>query len=196
MLDHEDGDAEPADLDDQLAELGRFLRVSPAAGSSSRRSCGSVASARASSTRRWRPYGRLPAGAAPAPSVRRHRGSARALGAAASSRGGRQGQQRRPETILHAAVLSEQHVLQHREVANSRRFWKVRPMPMRQISCSGAADLLADEGDPARLGASTPLIMLIIVLLPAPFGPMRAWTCPCCSRKDTSCAGRTPPKFF
>ena len=29
MLDHEDGDAEPADLDDQLAELRRLLRIEP-----------------------------------------------------------------------------------------------------------------------------------------------------------------------
>src|ERR1700720_668505 len=47
-----------------------------------------------------------------------------------------------------------------------------------------------------ELGVRTPLIILIIVLLPAPFGPIRACTWPCWSRKVTSFAGRMPPKFL
>ena len=44
------------------------------------------------------------------------------------------------------------------------------------------------------VGSITPVSMLIIVLLPAPFGPISAWMWPALQRKDTSCAGFTPPK--
>jgi hypothetical protein len=43
------------------------------------------------------------------------------------------------------------------------------------------------------LGSTTPVSMLIMVLLPAPLGPISAWMWPRCRLKDTSCAGRMPP---
>ena len=46
---------------DEARELGLSCGFMPAAGSSSSSTFGSVASARAISSRRWSPYGRLPA---------------------------------------------------------------------------------------------------------------------------------------
>jgi hypothetical protein len=43
------------------------------------------------------------------------------------------------------------------------------------------------------LGGTMPLSMLIMVVLPAPLGPISAWMWPRVQLNDTSCAGLMPP---
>src|SRR5690349_9072140 len=45
-------------------------------------------------------------------------------------------------------------------------------------------------------GASIPVIRLMSVVLPAPFGPIRAWRTPCGSSSSTSCATTSEPNFL
>ena len=117
MLDHQDGDAELADLDDQLAELSRLLRIEAgrrlvekqqlrlgcerarefhaplqAVGKTSCRGlCELAKTKRVEDRECTRVRCRL------LPARERHR------------------QERRPEAVLHAAVLTEQDVFEHRQ---------------------------------------------------------------------------------
>ena len=122
----------------------------PAVGSSSSSSCGSVASARATSSFRWSPYGRFLAASC---ALRRRptswRSSSARARAAASSRftnGVRMIELKRfacmrecmPTSTFSSAVM----------FWNRRMFWKVRPMPrdgdrVRRL----AGDVLAEEHD-------------------------------------------------
>src|SRR3954451_10814136 len=45
-------------------------------------------------------------------------------------------------------------------------------------------------------GRSTPVSRLITVVLPAPFGPIRAWRAPCSILSETPATAAMPPKCF
>ncbi len=79
---------------------------------------------------------------------------------------------------------------------NGRTSWKVRPMPR-------AADLVGRAArrcvrrrrrSSRRSGANTPAMMLNSVVLPAPFGPMTAKIEPCATRKLTLSTASRPRK--
>ena len=63
---------------------------------------------------------------------------------------------------------------------NSWLIWKVRARPSRTRACCGRWVMSAPRRQirPA-LGGSAPVIRLISVVLPAPFGPISAWRAPC-----------------
>src|SRR6476619_214056 len=46
------------------------------------------------------------------------------------------------------------------------------------------------------VGRSTPVRRLITVVLPAPFGPIRAWRAPFSTESDTSFVAMMPPNCF
>ncbi len=105
----------------------------PAVGSSSRMSFGSVASARAISSRRWSPYGMFRARCSEdLPSPTKSRSSwARARVAASSRRnlGPRSTEVRAPEEVrqYRPTITFSSAVM----FANSRMFWNVRAIPAR-----------------------------------------------------------------
>ncbi|MNT61414.1 hypothetical protein D3C72_1990590 [compost metagenome] len=65
---------------------------------------------------------------------------------------------------------------------------------MLHIRCAGlpAISWPRNRMEP-EVGFTTPVSILIMVLLPAPLGPIKAWIWPRWSRNDTFCAGLTPP---
>src|SRR5271168_4800162 len=70
-------------------------------------------------------------------------------------------------------------------------------MPSRTRSCGTTAVISL----PSRImlpavGLSTPVSKLITVVLPAPFGPIKAWRAPFSIDSETSCAATMPPKRF
>ena len=61
--------------------------------------------------------------------------------------------------------------------SNTVGFWNLRPMPSWAMSASsvrGEVDAAAVEQHVARVGPVLPVMMSIIVVLPAPLGPMMA----------------------
>src|SRR5271154_3929592 len=70
-------------------------------------------------------------------------------------------------------------------------------MPSRTRWC-GATPVMSRPSSMIRpaVGRSTPLRRLITVVLPAPFGPIKAWRAPFSTASDTPCAAGMPPKRF
>src|SRR5688572_19261164 len=81
---------------------------------------------------------------------------------------------------MPSATLSMSGRLRKREVT-----WKVRPRPRRTRAACGILVMssLFRKIFP-EVGASAPISMLTNVVLPAPFGPIRAWRAPGSSRKS------------
>src|ERR1039457_6350668 len=79
---------------------------------------------------------------------------------------------------------------------NTLACWKVRTMPCRATTCGRWPTISrpSKRTDP-RVGLATPLIRLITVDLPAPFGPIRPVIVPRRTSKVASCTARTPPKW-
>eukprot|EP01022_Parablepharisma_sp_SALTPOND_P036534 TRINITY_DN997_c0_g4_i1.p1 TRINITY_DN997_c0_g4~~TRINITY_DN997_c0_g4_i1.p1 ORF type:complete len:1552 (+),score=442.93 TRINITY_DN997_c0_g4_i1:2334-6989(+) len=169
----------------------------PAMGSSSSSMLGSAASARASSTRFCSPQGRRPTGVLRICWISRksitsstlRRCSISSLRAAPHHKAF----DSRPERIL---VLRPVMMLSSTVMPLNRAiFWKVRAMPWRAIALGG---MPRRDWPRQRMlpfcGWQTPLMTLIIELLPAPLGPMMARIS--CSRtsKEISVRARTPPK--
>jgi hypothetical protein len=83
---------------------------------------------------------------------------------------------------VHAAVAAQHHVVQHRQLAEQAQVLEGAAHAQFAHACGGSAD----TSRPAKrmlplLGGTMPLSMLIMVLLPAPLGPISAWMWPRCS---------------
>ena len=147
--------------------------LSPASTSSSSSSFGSVASARASSSRLRPATVSVAAGSSSL--------SARPTSAADLARAARQRVVARPVAQMRADAMFSRTD----RPAKGCTIWKVRAMPrcarlMRRL----AGDVLALEQDRARRSArSKPEIMANSVVLPAPFGPIRPVIGPCRARQ-------------
>ena len=158
---------------------------SPAAGSSSSSSVGSMASARANSTRRCRPKERFPAGV-PASSAR----SSFSRMACAASRIARSSFQVRGRSSIPARNPARERMWRPTWTfsatvmrGNSRVVWNVRAMPSAAMAC-GFHPVI---GRPRNLttpdaGFSAPAMMLSVVVFPAPFGPISARMSPSATR--------------
>ncbi len=118
-----------------------------------------------------------------APVVRGRAGSeCRAAAARASARRGRRC---RAPTVTFSSTLSP---------LKGFTIWKVRPTPAShtrsgrrpEICCAVQAHLRR------RSARCTPAIMLKIVVLPAPLGPISAWIAPAGTAKQTSCTRAGP----
>ena len=114
---------------------------------------------------------------------------ARSRAGGASRRRTRPGSARGAPTITFSSAVI---------CANSRICWKVRETPSAAIAVRRAAlDRPRRGGGPSRRRArSTPETRLKSVVLPAPFGPMTAFTVPFSTRKETSFTACRPPKRF
>ena len=77
-----------------------------------------------------------------------------------------------------------------------RRFWKVRAMPRRAVS---AGLSLVSSASPNQMRpvviCCRRLMALNSVVLPAPFGPMRAVMLPSLTSMETSLTAFRPPKW-
>src|SRR5882724_7438869 len=157
---------------------------SPAITSSSNRSFGSVARARATSRR-------LRSGSVSEPascsrlswsSSRRSTSCARCIACLGSLC-----RSSAPTMTLSSTVSA----------GNGRTIWNVRPMPRRQTS-SGVRPSMRWPWNAIVpvFGANTPAIRLNIVVLPAPFGPITAKIAPSGTAKLTSATARSPLKFL
>ena len=80
---------------------------------------------------------------------------------------------------------------------NSVLIWKVRVRPWRTRAAAGACVMsLPSSRMRPESGLSCPVIRLISVVLPAPFGPISAWRAPRGSASETSRATCSEPKLF
>src|ERR1043166_2780149 len=81
--------------------------------------------------------------------------------------------------------------------ANNWLIWNVRAMP-RRTRLYGSRSVMSRPSSRMRpaVGRSTPVSRLMIVVLPAPFGPISAWRAPFSTDSETSLAARMPPKRF
>src|SRR6266487_1007450 len=79
--------------------------------------------------------------------------------------------------------------------ANGSTCWNVRPMPRRLIACAGSPDTdkPSNSTRPPAIG-TVPVIALINVVFPAPFGPMSPRISPVATRSETSRTAIRPPK--
>ena len=74
-------------------------------------------------------------------------------------------------------------------------FWNVRASPLRQISWAGAWVISVPPTEIVPLvTGSIPVIMLTIVVLPAPLGPIRPMILPAGTSMFTLSDATTPPK--
>src|SRR5437763_1029846 len=69
------------------------------------------------------------------------------------------------------------------------------PSPTRRCGSSAVMSRPSSQIVPA-VGRSTPVRRLMIVVLPAPFGPISAWRAPFCTDRETSLVATIPPKCF
>jgi len=74
--------------------------------------------------------------------------------------------------------------------ANSWLIWKCARCRAAPAVRFEIGDVLSLERDAAAVGRSTPVSRLITVVLPAPFGPIRAWRAPFSTDSETSFARR------
>src|SRR4051794_6512271 len=164
----------------------------PAIGSASSRRRGPVASAIAISSARFSPCGRTPAGS---PARCSSPTSASDANAGSRSNGSRRaGFQKRklcPDRACTASATFSSTV-------NSRKIeviWNERaiPSPARRGGPSRDTSVPAKRIVPAS-GRSSPESSAIRVVLPAPFGPMIAWSSPGATASDTSLVAVRPPK--
>ena len=110
---------------------------------------------------------------------------------------GRQREQRRPEAVLHAAVPSEQHVVEHRQVREQAQVLeRAAHAHAADDMAFRSADVLPDERDRPEVGVKHAGDHVDHRALAGAIRPDQRVDVPRCSRNDTSCAGRTPPKCF
>ena len=171
----------PRSASDDSTSCSRSVSAAdnPLAGSSSSSTCGSVHSARASSTSRDSPVGSDPAGrsarwAMPTRS-RFFSTCARTSGLSGWRSENRSRQIRfvdRPSTATWRFSKTD-------SPPNSSRIWKVRAMPARARR-SGVIPLRSRPSSSTcpESGGAMPLMLWNSVVLPAPFGPMSEVTCP------------------
>ena len=95
-----------------------------------------------------------------------------------------------PENSAPAATFSSTVIF-----GNGCTIWKVRARPSRAIWC-GRLRVMSwpSKRTRPRLAGCTPVIMLISVVLPAPFGPIRPRISPCATEKLTPSTALSPPK--
>src|SRR6476661_2712856 len=156
--------------------------LSPASTSSSRRSSGPAASARASSSR-LRPATVRLAAARPrrSPSP-----TALATSAAASSASARARRDRCAPIAMFSCTLSP---------ANGCATWNVRTMPRRARRCAGMPVISAPRWKiRPSLGVRNPLMMENKVVLPAPLGPMSAVIRPVSTANEALSTASRPSK--
>src|SRR5262245_34580198 len=161
----------------------------PADGSSRSRSLGSLASARATSRRRCSPYGSSTAGRIALPtrptSSRISAARRRALASAGGRRKGTpsSGDKRPPRVRQWSPSWTFSSTVIE---PKSRMFWKVRQMPsaVRRYDASSPISRPAKRMCPAS-GPRAPVTRLKNVVLPAPFGPMIAWTPPASTARSS-----------
>ena len=80
-------------------------------------------------------------------------------------------------------------------VRNRARFWNVRPMPSAAMPCGGVSS--SDRPSKAirpSLNAYRRDRQLNIVVLPAPFGPMKPTMWPAATENETRSSATMPPK--
>ena len=174
----------------------------PPAGSSSRRSLGSAASARASSTRLRVPKGSPAAGCSATrlePEERRRAPAAasRDLPLLAPAPHGSAERVARGSRCRSGSARRPSRSGARSCVGNSARFWKVRPMPERgdavgrgreRSTCPRSASVA--RGRACRAGDR----QLKSVVLPAPLGPISPTIWPGAMSKETSSSATMPPK--
>src|SRR6185295_6196737 len=155
------------------------------------------ASARAISSRFWRPSGRLPAGtSATSPSPTRSSSARARARASASSRrtpGAPTAAERIPPRRLAWAPTS---TLSSAESARKTSvFWNVRPTPAWAMRCglSCVSSIPAKVNRP-RWGRYRPVRTLKTVVFPAPLGPIRPKISPSPTSKPTPLSAARPPK--
>ena len=184
-------------------ELAQQLRPAPASrGSASRPRArraaaapGRRASARAISTMRCLPSGRLPAARQCARQADA-RDLPRRLGEGARLLGAIEPQHRRAATPRAAAqVGAERHVVEHRHLRRAAYVLeRARQAERARSRGRQAADRVADETGPRpRVSGSAPEIRSNMVLLPAPFGPISPRISPARISKLTSFTATRPP---
>src|SRR6266508_3584325 len=79
---------------------------------------------------------------------------------------------------------------------NSRLIWNVRAMPsLTRWAWTTPVMSRPLSSTAPEVGWRTPVSRLTNVVLPAPFGPIRAWRAPASSRKSTSRVAISAPKF-
>ena len=198
MLDHQDRDPKLANLDDQLPELSRLLWIEPAAGYRAEEA--SV---------RWRAPLPVPPGAAD-----RTAGFRRRMLRALSSRR-RQGSPMLglvPRPPLFLTKATRRATPRSRSSCDSAVRAARFPAPTVPRTASGsgtfaqyrdgryvtfrAASVLADEGYSSRSGRQDACDHVDHGALTGAIWTDQGMDMPHCSRNETSCAGRTPPKFF
>ncbi len=159
--------------------------LSPALGSSRRRTDGVVAMARASSTRRARPVGRESVGSS-AMSSRPTWARRRSVTADGVVPVGRR------RRWVSAAIWTFSRAVR---VSKSSRRWKVRAMPRRARTWGDERVMsVPSKRTRPRVGGWRPVMTLKRVVLPAPLGPMRPWTVPARTATSTSFRAWMPPK--
>src|SRR4051794_16294792 len=168
----------------------------PAVGSSRSSSFGCVASARATSSRRWSPYERFfPSSAS---FLRRPLNSSSSRARSRASRSSRftpgvrrMAWKRFPLslTCMPTSTFSSAVMLWKR-----RMFWNVRPMP-RSVNACGGFPVMSSFANQTRpfVGLYTPVSMLKNVVLPAPFGPMSETMALAGTLNSTSSTATRPP---
>src|SRR5437667_552336 len=158
------------------------VALSPAITSSSKRSVGSVASARASSSRlRSARVRREASSEARSTSATRSR-TARAAASASAMAGWRAS----AATFTLSSTESR---------AKGRTIWKVRARPSRQMSCGLSPPRRRSRNriSPSS-GARNPESRLKTVVFPAPLGPMRPTISPSATVRSSPSTARRPPK--
>ena len=183
------------------ASLAMKLSVStgfmPDTGSSSSRSLGFAASATASSSRRWSPYGSaLPSSFARAARPTNARICAPPPRVPLLPRDGRQAEQDRERASGSSAGAGRSGCSRARCARRTR--WsseRCAPAPARRSGAASARSA-APRGTRSRppLGARYPVIALKAVVLPAPFGPISDRTSPSRTSRLRSSMAARPPK--
>src|SRR4051812_6138412 len=166
----------------------------PAIGSSSSNSLGSIASAMASSSARFSPCERSPAGK-PARSPSPTCVSAASAGAFNSSSSAALPKNRK--LVPHRACTASATFSSTEKRGRIEVIWNERASPRcaRRSTAKRVTSSPANTMRPAS-GASKPEIWLISVVLPAPFGPITACSSPGSTSSVTPSVTRRPPKFF
>ncbi len=81
--------------------------------------------------------------------------------------------------------------------ANSVLIWNVRVMPSLTRWCCGSAVIRSSPRNTSpEVGTRAPVSRLMIVVLPAPFGPIKACRTPCGNASVTSLAALNAPNCF